>query len=173
MSDKAQGFTHDNKKNKTVDWYTPKWIFDALDLTFDLDPCQPKDKIPWVPANEHYWEEIDGLAQPWYGMVWLNPPYGDLTPNWLAKMHEHRQGIALVFARTDTKWYHDYCCKADAILFLKGRISFVDGLGVTAKGGAGAGSMLVAWGNKSVEALRRMSKKGHLVEMPVPFDDEL
>jgi hypothetical protein len=59
------------------------------------------------------------------------------------------------------------------MLFLKGRVSFVDGLGVTGKGGAGAGSMLVAWGEQSVRALQRMKNKGHLVEMPVPFDDEL
>jgi hypothetical protein len=47
----------------------------------------------------------------------------------LEKMHYHRQGVALVFARTDCKWFHDYVAKADAILFLKGRVKFVDGLG--------------------------------------------
>jgi len=58
---------------------------------------------------------------------------------------------------------HDYVAKADAILFLKGRIKFVDGLGVTGGSGAGAGSMLVAWGEQGVAALKGMQSKGHLV----------
>lgn len=79
-------------------------------------------------------------------------------------MSEHRNGIALVFARTDNAWFHDFVCKADAILFLKGRVSFVDGLCKAGKGGAGAGSMLVAWGGVSVDALRKMQELGFLIE---------
>lgn len=160
---KAAGFTHDSVDNKSVDWYTPKWIFDDLGLVFDLDPCQPAVAIPWIPANKRYTIEDDGLASPWEGNVWLNPPYGKQTPDWLKKMHEHRQGISLVFARTDCKWFHDYIINADAILFLKGRVKFVDGLGVTGGSGAGSGSMLAAWGSKNVEALVGMKEKGHLV----------
>ena len=163
MSEQAAGFTHDKKDNASVDWYTPKWIFDELGLEFDLDPCQPFNKIPWIPAKQHYWEDIDGLALPWHGLVWCNPPYGKFTSAWLKKMSEHRNGVSLVFARTDCKWYHEYVAKADAILFLKGRIKFVDGLGVTGGSGAGAGSMLVAWGDEGVKALQRMSSFGHLV----------
>jgi hypothetical protein len=79
-------------------------------------------------------------------------------------MHEHRNGIALVFARTDTSWFHDYVAKADAILFLRGRIAFVDGLGATGGSGVGCGSMLIAWGEVAVAALRGMSDLGHLSE---------
>lgn len=161
---KAAGFTHDNKDNKTVDWYTPAWLFEKLGIYFDLDPCQPKEKIDWIPAKQHYWKEIDGLTLSWHGNVWLNPPYGNKTEDWLEKMHKYRNGIALVFARTDTKWFHNFCIKADAILFLKGRIQFVDGLGVTAKGGAGAGSMLIAWGGVNVQALENMKDMGLLVK---------
>ena len=164
MSEKMKGFTHDDKNNKSVDWYTPPSIFKSLDLEFDLDPCQPEQKIPWIPAKKHYHIGDDGLASPWGdGLVWLNPPYGRDTPKWLAKMHEHRNGVALVFARTDCKWYHDVVAKSDAILFLKGRIKFVDGLGVTGGGGAGCGSMLIAWGRPSVSALQGMESEGHLI----------
>ena len=163
MPEKKNGFTHDDKNNKTVDWYTPVSIFENIGLEFDLDPCQPEQKIPWIPAKKHYCIADDGLASPWFGRVWLNPPYGRDTPKWLGKMHEHRNGIALVFARTDCRWYHDYIAKADAILFLKGRIKFVDGLGVTGGGGAGCGSMLIAWGECSVQALIGMKDSGHLV----------
>ena len=73
MSNKIQkkGFTHDSVDNKTVDWYTPKWIFDALGEHFDLDPCQPEDKIPWIPCDRHYSIIDNGLMQPWDGFVWL------------------------------------------------------------------------------------------------------
>ena len=162
---KAKGFTHDDVNNKSVDWYTPKWIFDDLRIEFDLDPCQPEDKIPWIPAKKHYSIKDNGLISPWFGNVWLNPPYGRETSDWLKRMHEHRNGIALVFARTDCKWYHNYVVKADGLLFLKGRIKFVDGLGVTKGSGAGSGSMLISWGNENTKALEKMSEKGHFVPL--------
>jgi hypothetical protein len=165
VAEKKAGFTHDSAQNQSVDWYTPAWIFEKLGLDFDLDPCQPEVKIPWIPAKKHYSLADDGLTSPWHGLVWLNPPYGKYTPQWLKKMHEHRNGVALVFARTDCAWYHDYCKNADAILYLKGRVKFVDGLGVTGGGGAGSGSMLIAWGLEAVSALRKNSNLGHLVEI--------
>lgn len=164
MSEKAAGFTHDNKNNISVDWYTPKWIFDELGLTFDLDPCQPEQGIDWIPAKKFYSLKDDGLKQDWRGLVWLNPPYGKFTPDWLQKMHQHRNGIALVFARTDCRWFHDYVVNADAILFMQGRVKFVDGLGVAGGGGAGSGSMLIAWGDEAVNALRNWTKGGFMVK---------
>ena len=78
-------------------------------------------------------------------------------------MDVHRNGIALVFARTDCGWFHEYVAKADAILFLRGRIKFVDAQGKTGGHGAGAGSMLVAWGAENVAALAKMTDLGKLV----------
>jgi len=160
------GFTHDSVNNASVDWYTPSWIFQRMDVMFDLDPCQPETPIPWVPTWRTYSEKDDGLTSPWAGRVWLNPPYGKHTGVWLKKMHEHRNGIALVFARTDCAWFHDYVAKSDAILFLRGRIKFVDGLGATGGGGAGSGSMLIAWGSDNVDVLRTMIDLGHFTEIP-------
>lgn len=157
---KAVGFTHDNKDNISVDWYTPRWLFDELGLKFDLDPASPIGGIPWIPTKKFYTEKDNGLIQPWNGKVWLNPPYGKHTGAWLEKMHHHRNGVALVFARTDCKWFHDYVAKADAILFLKGRVKFVDGLGKTGQSGAGSGSMLVAWGVENNIALERLRDNG-------------
>lgn len=182
---KAKGFTHDNVANKSVDWFTPRWIFDDLGIEFDLDPCAPalgvfsneslrnygvnpveyNGGVPWIPAKNHYDIYTDGLISDWGDSstrVWLNPPYGKHTSHWLEKMHKHRNGIALVFARTDCNWFHDYVANADAILFIKQRVKFVDGLGVTSGNGAGCGSMLIAWGNDNVKALERMQHKGKL-----------
>lgn len=156
------GFTHESPASRNVDWYTPPWVFERLGICFDLDPCQPETPIPWIPVKQRYTLRDDGLAQPWRGRVWLNPPYGKHTQAWLNKMHGHRNGIALVFARTDCAWFHESVAKADAILFLKGRVRFVDGLGVTGGSGAGSGSMLVAWGTDNVAALEAMVDLGHL-----------
>lgn len=157
------GFTHESHLSKTVDWYTPPWIFDKLGLIFDLDPCQPVSGVFWIPALKRYTEIEDGLSQPWEGRVWLNPPYGKYNYKWLEKMNSHRNGVAIVFSRTDCAWFHDFVTKADAILFLKGRVRFVDGLGSTKGSGAGSGSMLVAWGVENVEALKGMKSFGYLV----------
>lgn len=161
----TEGFSHESQNSKSVDWYTPQWIFDSLRLEFDLDPCQPEGGVSWIPAKKYYTEKDDGLSQPWDGNVWLNPPYGKQTPLWLEKMHKHRFGIALLFARTDCAWFHDYIATADAILFLKGRVRFVDGLNATKGTGAGSGSMLIAWGYSNVQVLHGMKDKGALWNM--------
>jgi phage N-6-adenine-methyltransferase len=153
---KQVGFTHESQKSASVEWYTPPEIFNKLGIEFDIDVCSPKGGLPWIPAKRYFDKEIDGLKQEWSGTVWCNPPYGRETTIWLERMSEHKDGIALVFARTDCKWFHDYVATADAIMFLKGRIKFVDGNGKTGGSGAGNGSMLVAWGEKSVKAISKL-----------------
>jgi phage N-6-adenine-methyltransferase len=157
------GFSHENYGNTNVEWYTPPWVFQALGMQFDLDPCHPVEPLAWVDIETRYTIHDDGLSKPWAGRVWLNPPYGKHTAMWLERMHCHRNGVSLLFARTDCSWFHESVAKADAILFLRGRVRFVDGQCVSAKGGAGAGSMLVAWGKDNVAALMRMRDYGHLV----------
>ena len=160
------GFTHDSVDNKTVDWYTPAYVVDTLrecGANFTLDPCAPAGGVPWLNMPKHYSLADDGLKQSWDGeSVWLNPPYGRNTPVWLEKLADWNTGIALVFARTDCAWFHEAVKVASAALFLKGRIKFVDGLGKTAGNGAGAGSMLIAYGHENAEVLRKAAKTEQL-----------
>ena len=87
-----------------MDIHTPPYIFAGIPLTFDLDPASPLSG-PVTPARYHYTPEQDGLAQPWFGMVWLNPPYNRREiGKWIAKLAEHGRGVVLVYARTDTAW---------------------------------------------------------------------
>jgi hypothetical protein len=162
---KKAGFTHDDTNNISVDWYTPPWIFEKLGIQFDLDPCHPENKIPWIPVKKHYCLKDNGLISPWVGNVWLNPPYGKNTSEWLHRMHNHRNGISLVFARTDCAWFHDYVAKADAILFLRGRVKFIDGLNKAGKSGAGCGSMLISWGKSNTDAMKKMDNFGKFIEL--------
>lgn len=41
---------HENCIGESDDWYTPPSIFEALGLTFDLDPCSPGEGH-WVPTR--------------------------------------------------------------------------------------------------------------------------
>jgi len=155
----AGGLVHEAPVPASMDWYTPAWVFEAIGLTYDLDPCHPITKLPWVPASCWYSKEQDGLSIDWMGRVWLNPPYGKETPAWLARMANHVRhdgvtGIALLFARTDTKWFQAIVKSATAICFLKSRVRFVGANGI-AGGSPGCGSMLIAWGEVEAAALTR------------------
>lgn len=147
------GFTHESQKALSIEWYTPKWMFDELGIDFDLDVCTKEGGIYWIPAKQHFHKEKDGLASEWKGRVWCNPPYGKETKVWLNKFCNHGNGIALVFARTDTQWFHETLSKVDAVNFIKGRVQFVDGDGVSNKGGSTCGSMLLAIGEENCKAI--------------------
>ena len=56
------GFSHESQKAQTVEWYTPPWLFTAMGLTFDLDPCSPPGGLPWIPAARVFTEADNGLA---------------------------------------------------------------------------------------------------------------
>jgi hypothetical protein len=91
--------------------YTPKWIFDKLGVTFDLDVCAPKDNIDHVPALNRYTE--GSLEKEWTGLVWMNPPYSKVKP-WVQKFLDHGNGIALL-PYSKALWMIDVWNKADAI----------------------------------------------------------
>lgn len=151
------GFTHESPHNESVEWYTPPSIFEALGGGFDLDPCSPGAGKSFVPAARHLTIEDDGLTTPWEGLAFVNPPYGSQTPLWMRKAAEHGNAIALVFARTDVKWFQELAPTMDAVLFVAGRIRFFQGNTHTQGGSPGAGSMLIAWGE---EARRRLRNSG-------------
>ena len=85
------------------DHYTPAWIFETLGLTFDIDVAAPPGGIPWIPARRFYTMEDDGLAQPWEGLIWMNPPYSSAT-EWVRRFIEHGNGIALLPVAI-SKWF--------------------------------------------------------------------
>lgn len=159
----GDGYTH--KRHKSVEWYTPAWIFTELGLTFDLDPASPHDMETAVPAIRKLTVFDDGLKQEWAGKIWLNPPYGPMTGEWIRRAIAHANGVALVFSRTDTSWCQDAMRSATAMLFIAGRIDFIPGKENQHKRArAGAGTVMFAWGSENAAALRRLAHLGVFIE---------
>jgi len=126
--------------SQSSDWETPPAIYAALDRRyhFTLDVCASPET---AKCARYYDQATDGLAQPWNGRVWCNPPYGRGVGNWLAKGHDELDthicelAVFLLPARTDTQWFHAYLWDGSAhhprtgvsIEFMAGRLRFVGG----------------------------------------------
>jgi len=144
------------------EWLTPPELLKALG-SFDCDPCASINR-PWPTAAQHFTILDNGLLKEWRGRTWLNPPYGSETGRWLGRLRGHGNGIALIFARTETQdWFEHIWGQADAVLFLRGRLHFYDVTGKRAAANAGAPSALIAYGDFNVDALRKSGLPGRLI----------
>lgn len=146
------------------EWLTPPHVLAALGK-FDLDPCAPVNR-PWSKADRHFTIQDNGLALLWHGRVWCNPPYGLSAAQWLERLAAHGDGIALVFARTETRMFFDHVWpKASGLLFLEGRLHFHHVDGSRAPANSGAPSVLIAYGESNAEALRACVLRGKYVAL--------
>jgi phage N-6-adenine-methyltransferase len=128
-------FTHAGNSSTSENWETPKELLEPLYSVFgafDLDPCSPtsNSRTATVRAQVHYTANDDGLSLPWFGTVFMNPPYGRLIHKWTAKARaEVAQGnaevvVGLIPARPDTRYWHRDVAGSASIFFLKGRLKF-------------------------------------------------
>lgn len=103
MTDQPALFGVPQQQTTSDDYYTPEWLFDRLGLRFDLDVAAPPNGVPWIPADRYLTMADDGLATPWHGRVWCNPPYS--SPGlWVDKWLVHGNGLLLVpFAKSN--WF--------------------------------------------------------------------
>jgi hypothetical protein len=135
------------------EWYTPKYIFDALDCEFDLDVASPPRQTH-VPCRARL--TSNSLEAEWAGFVWMNPPFGGrngVVP-WLNKFFEHHSGIALVPDRTSAPWFQTAALQADALLFLSPKVKFERPDGTLGKSPS-SGTVLMASGIPATFYLRR------------------
>lgn len=161
---------HESTAMKTDVWLTPPEILEALG-PFDLDPCAPAVR-PWDMAKTHYTRADNGLWKPWAGRIWLNPPYSSEAVRWMRRLSEHGRGTALIFARTETEGFFEtvwHSPTASAVMFLAGRLYFHKLDGTRAKNGAGAPSVLVAYGADDAARLRKSGIVGRFI----PLADEV
>lgn len=167
----------------TVDWCSPPDIVEPLG-PFDLDPCCPYQMVnptasvmitndPRCRRVKHNpvtfgdglgdWSELAGKPDPY---TFMNPPYGiGNSRQWCRKMASHGNGIALIASRTEVDdWFVPYIWEAaTAVLFLYGRLHYYSANGVRAKGNAGHGSVLAAYGPHATSRLVSANFRGKLV----------
>jgi hypothetical protein len=154
---------HQSPAMKTDVWLTPPDILARLG-EFDLDPCAAPEPRPWATAKHMITLPEDGLVAPWEGRCWLNPPYGNLGWPWLERGAEHGNAVALIFARTETSgFFRTVWQKADAVLFVEGRLYFHHADGTRAGANSGGPSCLVAYGENNVSILRDCGIPGAFV----------
>jgi phage N-6-adenine-methyltransferase len=121
VSDMAVHFS-----SKTDEWATPPAFFADMDreFHFTLDVCATADN---AKCAKFYTFHDNGLLQVWAGVVWCNPPYGAGIEKWVRKGYMAAQAgatvVMLVPARTDTRWFHEYCQHGE-VRFIKGRLKF-------------------------------------------------
>lgn len=109
------------------EWMTPWWFVKLLESEFgeiDLDPCA---SLGFGKAKKYFTEAENGLLKPWFGTVFCNPPYSQIS-KWATKAFmEADMGNATVLflcaARTDTRWWWNSVRHAE-VRFIKGRIKF-------------------------------------------------
>jgi len=109
--------------SKTAEWETPQELFNFLDseFHFTLDPCATRKN---AKCKKFFSLKEDGLKQDWTEeSVFMNPPYGRVIGKWVEKIAKEG-GVALLPARTDTKWFHEFILGKAEIRFIKGRLKF-------------------------------------------------
>jgi site-specific DNA-methyltransferase (adenine-specific) len=150
--------------SKSEYWCTPEKVLAPVRSLaggqIALDPCA--NGYSTVGAVEEWSPpEHDGLSEDWTkaaqgGLVFVNPPYGRKTSlEWTRKIiKEAAKGcniVALLPARTDTKWFHAlYALRNGSPIacFIKGRLRFIEGLTGKAAVGAPFPSVLLYLGSE-------------------------
>lgn len=145
-----QLFAVEQSERTSDDYLTPRWVFDMLGLTFELDVAAP----PWdthVPARRKFTKADDGLTQPWEGRVWMNPPYSK-PERWVDRFIGHNNGICLV-PTSNGRWFGGLWLVADGLVVPHDPIIF-EGVG----SGIPVRTIFAAFGDECVEAIRRLGK---------------
>jgi phage N-6-adenine-methyltransferase len=136
-------------RSEKDDWETPYSLFEKINHLFDFDCDVCADQYNALCDN-YFTKEFSCLANSWYNLNYMNPPYGRGMDKFIKKAYIEyidfgKMTIALVPSRTDTKWFHNYIYNKAEIIFVKGRITFytTDGRMPNA---APFPSMIVGWG---------------------------
>jgi hypothetical protein len=151
---------HEPSVGETSEWYTPKPVLDRIGLNYDLDPCSPGHGVAHchVPARQIYTIHEHGLRQPWHGLVFMNPPWGEgrnKIIRWLEKFFRHGNGIAICRAYTSCRWFHETVVPhCELLLFPRGKTKFVRPTGEVGKA-PGHGVIFLGAGEVACDALRR------------------
>ena len=134
---------------------TPPELFRKLNekYQFQIDACASENNRL---CYQYYSLDFDALDHDWAGIfgavsesrVYCNPPYSNPTPFIKKAYEESLKGATVVMllpADTSTKSFHDYCMKADQIIFLEGRVTFNNPDGTPMIGSPKFGNMVAVF----------------------------
>lgn len=106
------------QETETDERFTPRWVFEALNERFDLDPASPVGIDTFVPAARYLTREDDGLSADWGGsFVWLNPPFSNSTP-WARRFIANRNGVWLGPV-ANAAWFDAMLRSADVVWMMR------------------------------------------------------
>ena len=135
------------------EWYTPRWLFAAAGVTFDMDVCAPvAEEFRTCPARRYLTALDDGLSHAWEGIIWCNPPYSNPAP-WAARFGKHDDGMILTQFVKRSRWRADLFASSDALTVVN--VIFTNALGE--RNDCPMPILLAARGVACVEALGRVA----------------
>lgn len=145
--------------SENPNWRTPAslWLPLLDEFRFDLDAAaDARSHLTdvWL-GPESPVGEVNGLAADWSAhgtRAWVNPPYSRAVRLMIEPWIQHAANqkipvVALIPARTDTRWWHSIVmASATEIRLLEGRVNFVHpDTGLPGKSGGTFPSALVVW----------------------------
>jgi len=157
-------------QSNSNEWYTPVKYIEAAKRVMggiDCDPASNEVAQKWIQAEKYHTPETDGLVNAWAGRVWLNPPWGRLTSDFIARLVEEMdegrvvEAIVLVNAHsTDAKWFTPLW---DGLLcFTNHRIDYHSETPQDA--GSTHGSVFVYFGPNEAQFIEQFSQWGAIVK---------
>ena len=170
----AENGADDSEKSGTLEtltsqqsdeWSSPRELVEPLDDAvdgFDLDPCSGAETSPF--AEETYTEDDDGLAQEWFGDVWVNPPYSDMD-GWTEKAttEAQRDAVDSIFylckGDSSTNWWQLAAEHAECVCAIDHRLKFGDG-----ENSAPFASHVFVFGEISGKAIGELAEHGAILE---------
>jgi hypothetical protein len=164
-------------RKRSDTWITPQWIIDKIGMS-DLDPCGYKldGKHVVTTAHQTYCLEDnqDGLALPWEGSVYCNPPYSAI-PTWWEKCRKYHEEtgndvILNLFVRTETTYFQRFLPSATGIVLMAHRIKFLNSQGKI-EGDANIGSVLIAYGENAYQRIKRVAGTALRLDQNQKSDD--
>lgn len=97
------------------EWRTPKALYELL-----VTQARRFD------VSDRHDGTFDAFRDEWPAHWFANPPYGKEIIRWVAKMNSAGPGVALIHARTDTRWAQEFVLPFAEVEFIRGRLHFDD-----------------------------------------------
>jgi phage N-6-adenine-methyltransferase len=152
------------------EWFTPSRFVELARKvmgSIDLDPASCGKAQRTVRAGTYYTQETNGLAQLWFGRVWLNPPYSKplitkFIDKLISELPNIEQAIVLTNAYTDTRWFRTLM-SVSTVCLTHGRIHFINADGET--GNPPIGGSFFYCGHNPKRFAKLFSEVGHIVDV--------